>query len=410
MSRTWRAALSARAQGSIDRGGARILGAVTGGHALSHFLYQGFLVMLPAVRDALSIGPVEVGAIMTAREMASGLASLPGGVLCDRLRRYWGLVLAACMAAFGVGWVLVSVSSTYFLLVTGMVVLSVASAIWHLPAMAALSHRFANRRGTALSIHGVGGAIGDVFGPVVTGFLLAYVAWRGLLATYAVVPILVGVAGIWVFRGLYRSEQDDGSDHDGGIRLEEIKRMLRNATLWRVNLVSALRGMCYQVYTTFLPLFLADELGFDSKGVGLHLGLMFTVSIVASPAMGYLSDRLGRKTVLVPMLLGLAALTVALALWGRGSGLTIIIVLLGFFLRSDYSLLSAAVLDIAGRGVATTTLGVISSTRFLLGGISPLIGGILYEKWGMEVALYYVAALYAVAAILLATTRLQATE
>ena len=76
--------------------------------------------------------------------------------------------------------------------------------------------------------------------------------------------------------------------------------ILKNATLWRVNLVSGLRGMCYQVYTTFLPLYLADELGFDSKAIGLHIALMFSAGIFASPLMGYLSDRLGRKAALVP--------------------------------------------------------------------------------------------------------------
>jgi MFS family permease len=164
--------------------------------------------------------------------------------------------------------------------------------------------------------------------------------------------------------------------------------------------------MCYQAYTTFLPLFLAEEVGFDSRGVGLHLGLLFAVGIVASPLIGHLSDRVGRKAVLVPALLSLCALSVLLARFGQGMALTAIILVLGLFIRSDYSLLSAMVLDVVGKGVATTTLGIVSFTRFALSGISPLIAGVLYQRLGMDAVLYYAAGIYALAAVLLWTIQL----
>ena len=171
--------------------------------------------------------------------------------------------------------------------------------------------------------------------------------------------------------------------------------------MWLLNLLSAMRGMCFQAYTTFLPLFLAEEIGFGSKGVGLHLGLLFSVGIVASPAMGYLSDRVGRKAVVVPTLLGLSILSVVLALYGEGMMLTLLIAALGLFLRSDYALLSAMVLDAVGENVATTTLGVMSFTRFTLSAVSPLIAGALYEYSGMDAVLFYAAGLYGAAGALL---------
>jgi MFS family permease len=137
---------------------------------------------------------------------------------------------------------------------------------------------------------------------------------------------------------------------------------------------------------------------------------MFSVSIVASPLMGYLSDRVGRKTVVVPTLLGLSVLSVLLALFGQGILLTAIILLLGLFLRSDYSLMSAMVLDVVGDNVATTTLGITSFTRFLIGAISPVIAGFLYRAMGMAAVLYYVAGLYVLAAMLLAAIRLRPSE
>jgi len=387
------------------KGKNRVLVTVTMAHAVSHFLSQGFLVALPAIRTALRIGPVEVGAIMTAREIVAGIVSLPGGVMCDRLRRYWGTVLAACMIGFGLGWLVVAHSSSFALLIAGMMVLSAAGSIWHLPAMAALSQCFSGRRGTALAVHGVGGTAGDVLGPAATGLLLVLLSWRGILSGYAVLPLLLAAASAWAFRGI-RLVQEEPDDSDLRDPLRATRALLKNRTLWCLNAISALRGMCFQAYTTFLPLFLAEEMGFDSRGVGFHLGLLFSVGIVASPAMGYLSDRVGRKWVLAPTLAGLSLLSVVLARYGEGIALTVLIGVLGLFLRSDYSLLSAMVLDAVGEQVAATTLGIMSFTRFALSAISPLIAGVLYEETGMDAVLYYVAGIYALAAVALLAVRL----
>ncbi|MFH1086195.1 MAG: MFS transporter [Chloroflexota bacterium] len=402
------AASRVAAQRAADRrADAVILGGVSFGHLLSHFIYQSFLVMLPSIRDAFQIGPVQIGAIMTARELASGLVSLPGGLVCDRLRRHWGLVLAGCMAGFGLGWMIVGLAPSYAVLVLGMVLLSMSASLWHLPAMAALSQRFAHRRGTALSIHGVGGNLGDVLGPLLTGLLLAYLSWRRALGLYAIVPLLLAVAVVPLFRDIgARSDADaDAPVPDTRTQIRAALALYRRSALWRLNLVAGLRAMCYHVYTAFLPLFLADELGFDARAIGLYIALLFSIGIVASPATGYVSDRLGRKTVLMPVLAGSALVSLALALWGRGTMLVVLLAVLGLFLRSDYSILSAMVLDRVGKGVATTTLGIMSFITFALGAISPLIAGALYARGGMAPTLYYTAGLFALATWLLATVR-----
>jgi len=407
VSDTTQATPSTMAHGHSRTSNGVILAIVTASHALSHFLHQAFVVMLPGIRDALGMNPVQIGAIMTVRQIASGLASLPGGVICDRLKNRWGLVMSVCVSAFGLGWLAVSVSHGYWLLIGGMIVQAVATSVWHLPSVATLSQRFAARRGTALAIHGVGGSLGDVVGPMITGLLLAHMAWRGLLSIYAAIAILIGLSGLWLFREEFGATRPDNVSCEREHPLAATKEILTNWNLWRVNIVAAIRGMCYQVYTTFLPLFLADELGFDSKKVGLYLGLLFTIGILASPVAGWASDHLGRKRVLVPTLLIMSALTFALALLAKSPLFLVIIILLGIFFRSDYSLLSAAVLDIVGEGAATTTLGIMSFTRFGVAAAGPLIAGYLYQTGGMKAALFMVGGLYFIAAIVFLTTRIE---
>ena len=98
---------------------------------------------------------------------------------------------------------------------------------------------------------------------------------------------------------------------------------------------------------------------------------------------------------------------VNLVVFGDGAGLAVIIALLGLFLYSDQPLLTAAALDIVGHNVATSTLGVLSFSRFALSAVSPLIAGFLYQARGIDATFQYAAALFALAAVLLMFTRLK---
>jgi len=400
---------------SSDRTSRRSIGllvGVTGAHAVSHFLSQAFSVALPTLRDALGIDAVQIGALMAARELAGGLVSLPGGILCDRVSRL-GLVLATTMAGFGLGWVIVALAPTYAWLVAGIILVAISGSLWHLPAMTALSQAFAEKRGMALSIHGVGGNVGDVLGPILTGFLLTYLSWRGLIGAYALIPFILAAMVFWAFRGKSALHPSQATAMTIGCQFRASLDLLKNRTLWRLNIIAGLRSMCYQVYTTFLPLYLADELGLSTRAIGIYIALMFSVAIIVTPLMGYLSDRLGRKAMLVPTLAGSCVLTLLLALSGRGTMLIVILALLGLFLRSDYSLVSAAVLDAVGNKrsgastLATTALGLVSFNTFLFSAISPLIAGALYQHWGMDATLYYAATLFAIATIILLNTQLE---
>ena len=85
--------------------------------------------------------------------------------------------------------------------------------------------------------------------------------------------------------------------------------------------------------------------------------------------------------------------------------MTILLAALGLFLFSDQPILTAAAMDIVREGTAATTLGLLSTSRFILAAASPLIAGWLYGI-NFDYLFYYTAALYLVAAAILAIVRL----
>ena len=327
--------------------GSFIISGLTGGHGVFHWFSQSFIAMLPEVQAAFALSGIGVGGITSVRELVSGVVTLPGGIIADGLRKHWGLVLALCMAVFGVGWLIVGIAPSYYVLLIGMAVVALAASIWHLPAMASLSHHFSHRRGTALSFHGVGGQIGDVLAPPVTGLLLGFLAWRGIISIYAAIPIFLAFLVYWAFKNIGRAGEGEDSGEPGS-QWQATRRVLRNPILWIVAFVGGIRGMAFLGLITFFTIYLND-LGMTPFVRNLHFGLLLAVGIVSTPVVGYLSDRLGRKVVLVPGLILLAVLSYLLGNSGVGITLIIIIALMGTFLYGDQPILTAPRARCSGR-------------------------------------------------------------
>ena len=305
---------------TVDRshlalGGRTIIPGLATGHVVFHWIVQSFVVVLPEIQA------VGVGGLLSARELAAGVVALPGGVAVDIVRRYWGLLLAVCLGASALGSLVMGVSPVYVLLLIGIAVVAASHSIWHLPASASLSYHFAHRRGMALSFHGVGGSIGDVVGPVATGALLLFLTWRELLSIYAIVPFFLAAMALWAFRNIGRVREEEESNADMANRVEVTKQLLKSPVLWGLTFVRGLRAMALVALVTILPLYLNNDLKLDEWSRGFHIGLLIAVGLVAKTGAGYLSDRWGRKQVLVPGLIWSCIMALALIWFDAGCSL-----------------------------------------------------------------------------------------
>ena len=260
--------------------------------------------------------------------------------------------------------------------------------------------------GAALSFHSIGGNIGDALGPILTGALLGVLTWQNILSIYAAVPIFLTFLVFWAFRDIGRGARElESTGEPPGQRLRAQLRLMRTLvkrpSLMGIALVEGLRGMAFLAFITFLPLYFDNEVGMSKLARGLHFGLLQAAGIIFTPILGYVSDRTGRKLVLVPALVILCGLSLLMVPFGDGVALAVLIGALGIFLYSDQPILTAAALDITSHDVAATMLGVLSLSRFVLSAMSPLIAGALYQWIGFDAVLYYAASLFAVSGLIL---------
>jgi len=368
------------------------------GHFVIHCYQQTFYIVLPEIARDLGLSPVEVGGISGVRQIAGGAANLPAGFLADAFRRHTSILLAISMAWIGLAYVMVGTAHTYPLVLLGMALVGIGGATWHPPAMGTLSRLWADRRGLALSLHGVGGSIGDTVAPLAVGAILLGLQWRNLLQISFVPAVLFALVIAWGLREMHSQER--GQPSAAGSYLKSL-RGVSSLPLMILLVVSGLRTMGQMALFTFLPIYFREDLGYGTAVVGVYLALLAVMGMGSQPVLGFLSDRLGRKAVLVPGLTALSLLTLLLVWAEPGISLTVLVILLGVFIYSLNAIVMALAMDITRRDLAGTTVGLLFASNFILGGASPIIAGAVISSFQIKAAFVYVAAVYLAAALLI---------
>ena len=364
----------------------RIAGAVVTGHAFQHMYADGFLVLLPAIYDAFGLSPLSAGVLSSVRQGAGGIMTMGGGFLVDTFAGRRGLLLAGSLFSMGFAYLLVARAPNYGLLLGALALASAAGSFWHPVGLGLLSATFPSNRALVVSLHRSAGSAGETVTPLAVGLVLALITWREVLLAGFVVMTVVSVA-LYIF--LRRVGLEEGASDTRGLgqQSKALWHLLKTERALRpLLLVSGLRGMADRALIFFLPLFIAESLRGVDPGVsdarigwvvGYHLVAFSVLGIFVPPLLGALSDRIGRKSVMIATLVATAVILALLTqVSSVGPAFTALIGALGMFRFAVANLTQAGALDIAeGRRLEGTMVGLLWGNNALFGALSPLIAG-----------------------------------
>jgi MFS family permease len=312
-------------------------------------------------------------------------------------------MLAVSLFIVAASLLLLGFAEGYVALLVGMFLLGFGPSMFHPPAVGALSRRFADRRAFAISLHGTGGSIGEVLGPLVAAGLLAFLFWRDVLRVEFVPALLTAVLLLALLRqGRAASVSNDATFRD---YLASLGALLRHRTLLLIFLVTACRSVGQSTTAIFLPIYLREDLAYSSALVGIYISMSQLAGIGSQPVMGFLSDRLGHKPVILPALATFALLLALVPLADGKIALAVVILALGIFLFSMQSVLTSAAVDLAGHEVHSTVVALIYASTFI-GSMAPVLAGILADEFGNKSTFYFSAAMALMGMLIFAVTRL----
>ena len=377
-------------------------GSIIGSHTIEHIYARGFLVLLTEIHEALGLPPFQTFLLDGVRSLAAGTMAMSTGFLVDMFQHRMGHVLWMAMAMMGIGYLLVGLSTSYLIIMISIMVASGGSALWHPPAMALLSLMYPTRRGLFMALHRSTGNIGEAVAPIIVWALLIVLNWQGVVMTGVPVIAIIAVL-IFVFMRNVGGPLPDRRLRSFRYNLRRkgvpLAGVVRSGGMISLITVNAVRGVGDRALLLGIPLYLKDEIGMGTGGIAFHVALFTALAIVAGPILGWLSDRFGRK----PMIVFVMAASVIPPLWmvavGEGIGFTGAVALFGAFLFSVNSLTQAAAMDLAAEhGLEGSAVGLLWGVGTFVGFGASLISGVL-AGWNWDAVFYFGAGSFAVGTV-----------
>ena len=86
---------------------------------------------------------------------------------------------------------------------------------------------------------------------------------------------------------------------------------------------------------TFLPLYLATDMGYSPIWIGACMAALQTAGFIAAPIAGHLSDKMGRRQIVMSSMAVTAVIIAAMIVAGGSSAFVFFIAFLGLLLLLD---------------------------------------------------------------------------
>jgi len=374
--------------------------AISGSHGIMH----AYLVLLPAMIPILQGDLGDIGTVGMLASLVSlfyGWFSLPVGFIADKYSRR--LLIAASMVLCGGASIIVGLSPNVPVAAVGMIILGIGASLYHPCGYAHMALVSDEMRGRYMGYQGLGGDMGMAVSFLTSSILGSSFGWRMTFLIWGVVGLAIAAVDLLVIKDIV-CEVDPTQLRKGPV--ETVRRMFATAerrTLLLTFVIVVISGMLWTGVSNFIMVYITDVKMVALVIAGGLSTLKYTVGAFAMIIGGVLSDKLGRKKLL---LFGYSLFAVSLvALTLAPSNLFILaglVVVLGFAFFVTQSPMNALLGDISHKDTVGVTYGVNFTLKYGIGFFTPAIAGWLAVNYSLNHVFYFFAALSA-AAFLVAT-------
>jgi predicted MFS family arabinose efflux permease len=336
--------------------------------------------ILPQIGEELSIPDTLLGTLITAYSLMVGLFAIISGPISDRIGRRRILLM-------GTGIMAVSLICHFF--VTGYlsflgvrVFSGVAGGVLSGAAVSYIGDYFPyKRRGWALGWVMSGSAFGQIIG-IPLGVVLA--GSFGFRAPFYLFAVTMGLTFLLIWLRLPQppiKKREDQLTLGGAVA--DYWSMVRRKEIAAASVAFFLMFLGVSVYIVYFPTWLERELGFTPNQIATLFLVGGIANVLTGPQAGKLSDRIGRKLIVLLSCVGLffvmLATTVILGnLWAAYPLFFITMVLVAMRI-SPFSALLTALVPSQNRGSLMSLTVALGQVGFGLGGA---IAGPLYADLG----------------------------
>ena len=271
------------------------------GHCANDLLPIGMYILIPAFGTAMGLSPAEIGLLFMIHSLGASIAFFPAGLLADHVANR-GILLAASFFWVGFGYLTASFADGFWVFAILIAVAGMGDAAWHPIATGVLAQMHKTRRAYALGVHAVGGHISEVIALPTVGLLLTIWDWRTAIQVLIIPTLITGFFFIYLAPKVPRHVTSRPTRAD----FADIWRTWSTRSGLRVLALFIAYNMGLFAIITMTPLYLRANHGFDWMATAIAMAAMMLPGALLQPWMGKMSDRMGRRPLIV---LGNAAAT-----------------------------------------------------------------------------------------------------
>jgi MFS family permease len=366
------------------------------GHALTHWYPATFYLLLPLIGAELGLSYGQIGSILACQFAAGAISNIPGGIFVDAVGRK-GLLMALSLFWVGFPYLVMGFSHVYWMMLLCATLVGIGNNLWHPTAIPWLANRFPDRKGLVMAFHSMGGNVGDAIAPLVIGALLATYSWRGVVLINVIPGIIMSVMILFYIGRIYSADARAGGAEakpaamSGGERFRSLVALMRNPALVTLSVSSTFRAMTQSALLTFLPVYLARDMGYSAFLIGACLFALQASGFIAAPIAGHLSDKIGRRQIIMSSMSMTAVVILFMAFAGGTIWFVVLIALLGFFLFAVRAVLQAWLLDATPANMGGSAIGLLFGMQAIGQALGPVTAGIIADHYGIMAAFYFLA-------------------
>jgi len=373
--------------------------------SIAHAVNHAQAVILPLIylkiTDDFHVGVDTIAFLAAGGAFAAGIVQISFASLTRRVSRR--ALLGAGGLLFGGGFVAQAFTSGFPGFATANVLSRIGGAPQHPVGNGLLAEQFPpERRGFAISAHISGGNVGTLVVALIGAPIIAAFGWRGAAIVFGIPAIAVALTILLLMR---ERGTDRAAAVAGGSVPDAFRAIIRDRDLRWLYLTSILGGggRGLGVVNLFALLYLTKVIGLSDSLSGLMYGALIVFSVPMPLVAGWLSDRIGRKPLIIGVYLGGGiGFAVFLASGSSLVGLWAGIVLMGLFSFAESPQLQALLADVARPSIRDATFALYFTLAFGVGSLWVAIYGAIIGAAGNATGLPIVFVLMAVTFVLAA--------
>ena len=387
----------------------RLLLILTLGGAVAALDAQSLFYLSPFVATSLGLNNTQVGVVSSVVLLSWSISGYVIGRLSDRSgrRKPW---LVATFVMFAACSFLSGIAGSFAVLLGARLVMGLAEGpVIPVSQSIMIRHSSPHRRGFNMGLVQNFGAqlVGSLVGPIVLVQIATTLDWHAAFYIAGAPGLVVAllIAGFVNERAGASPAPEASTQGPAALGLSGLVRV-RNVRL--CILISCCVIAWYFLLLAFLPLYCVRVLRMTATNMSVVMSAIGAAGVLSALLVPALSDRIGRKTVMIVFSFGAVVASMAPLYVGNGLGPLIALVFVGCLTLGTVPLFMATIpLESVPSGDAASATALVMGVGQIAGGfLGPALGGILADRWGLSVPLWMATG----AAVLAGLLALRLTE